>query len=261
MGTELQIRFSALIEEAHQIRSNPVRVARHAGAPSFGVTHEEHLDHCRVLSWIHKAAKLMNATFLQGNPIRVDWDYALKRVESLHEADHLPRLQAILTEVAKHPSATSHEAVCPPALKDDELADLLLRDLYETRNEDGGNITMMALSHGVDNSKQVQRVGTLLNELGFLKDFHLTSADVGGWISPKAVSLIERLGKGQSIMDHRHQSDQKVQPSNITIGNVSNSPFNIQSNQVDQATKIETGKSLIEWVVDIFKKIGKLFGY
>jgi len=151
-----------------------------------------------------EAAGAINGAFPKGDPVRDEWDAALKRVRTLHETKHFSNLILLLEKASSRALAVLDVSSGARPLRDDELADRVIWDLYETRDEGGCDFVWIALTHGVSNLSQIRRVGEILDGHGLLKDHLQTTTGVIGYISAKAVSLCERLREGKSIMDHIH---------------------------------------------------------
>jgi len=65
MGTELQTKFDALLERAHQIQASPITLQQ--VQPNFQVSRQERLDHQKVKQWVYEAADTMVQTFPPGS--------------------------------------------------------------------------------------------------------------------------------------------------------------------------------------------------
>ena len=203
MGTELQNKFDALLERGHQIQASPITEKQ--VNPNFQVSRRERLDCNKVSEWIHEAADSIVRTFPPGNPVRDEWDHALKRVPLLKEADHFPNLLQILEKAAGCTGSASPEPLAVSSLRDDDLADLLIRDLYDLRDLAGGCfLNLIALTYGQNNWSQVMRVANNLSTQGLLEHYIPTRGGAAAYISARGVSLVERLGKEKSLMEHLH---------------------------------------------------------
>jgi hypothetical protein len=166
----------------------------------------QHLDFAKVNAWIFDAGIVMARSLPPGHAVRKEWDRELKRVPMLKESEHFPKLLAILEEAIGHALAAPDEAIDVAPLKDDELADLLIRELYDLRDQPGGGfLNLIALAYGQDNSTQLTRVARNLNRLGLLDHYTETTGGSLAYISPEGVSLIEHLGKDQSVTGHFHK--------------------------------------------------------
>jgi len=209
MGSATEAKFAELVEQARDIQAKPVKVKTSHDPRTFKITYEERPDFNRVHTWIWDAARAINAAYPKGHPIRREWDQALIRVPMLYETKHFPGLLAIFERAAGQASSAVGGDTVAHKIPDDELCDLIVQALYEVRDEGGagGYFNLIALSHGVDNRDQVRRIGERLKDLNLIDNHTLSTGGVTGHLSAKAVSLIERLNEGESLMDHLHRKD------------------------------------------------------
>jgi hypothetical protein len=254
MRSELQSRFDAAIEQARQIQTNPINVRQAPAPANFKTPIEKCLDHNKVCEWIFETAIMINGAFSKGDPVRDEWDAALKRVPTLDETKHFHKLNVLLEKAAIRAGTVSDVLSSAHPLRDDELADRVIWDLYEMRDEEGCEFVWIALTHGVANLNQIRRVGEILHEEGLLKHHLPTSTGVTGYISAKAVGLCERLGQGKSIMDHIH--NQASGKGNVHFhGSVDRSNLAVHSAGVSQSLNLGTdAKDLLGTLVALLER-------
>jgi hypothetical protein len=99
-------------------------------------------------------------------------------------------------------------------MKDDALADAILRGLYETQTPTGrDDLEEIALAKGFDNRIQLDRVCDDLHDRGLITDYSNIDTIIGK-ITSRAAQAIQAIGETDSVMEYLRRSE------SLSFGNV-----------------------------------------